>query len=52
MAEVLDDPTVTKQDMSEMNTMWDGVCVKSVRKQERLDKAQEVWCYRFIKGVH
>lgn len=42
MAEVLDDPTVTQQDMREMNNMWDSVCQKSVQKQERLDEAMEV----------
>ena len=44
VTEVLDDPAVTQQDLAEMNTMWEGVCVKSVQKQERLDEAQEV-CY-------
>ena len=43
VSDVLDDPTVTQQDMAEMNLMWDGVCVKSVQKQERLDRAHEVW---------
>ena len=42
VAEVLDDPTVTQQDLREMNEMWEEVCVKSVQKQERLNKAQEV----------
>ena len=42
VAEVLDDPTVTQQDMREMNNMWDSVCQKSVQKQERLDEAMEV----------
>ena len=42
VAEVLDDPTVTQQDLREMNDMWEEVCVKSVQKQERLNKAQEV----------
>ena len=42
VAEVLDDPTVTQQDLGEMNEMWEEVCVKSVQKQERLNKAQEV----------
>lgn len=42
VTEVLDDPAVTKRDLGEMGDMWEEVCVKSVRKQERLDKAQEV----------
>ena len=42
VAEVLVDPTVTQQDLGEMNEMWEEVCVKSVQKQERLNKAQEV----------
>ena len=42
VAEVLDDPTVTQQDLGEVNEMWEEVCVKSVQKQERLNKAQEV----------
>ena len=42
VAEVLDDPTVTQQDMREMNNMWNSVCQKSVQKQERLDEAMEV----------
>ena len=42
VAEVLDDPTVTQQDLGEMNEMWEEVCVKSVQKQERLNEAQEV----------
>ena len=42
VSEVLDDPTVTQQDMSEMNEVWGTVCEKSVQKQERLDEALEV----------
>ena len=42
VAEVLDDPTVTQEDITEMSKMWDGVCVRSVQKQQRLDAAQEV----------
>ena len=42
VVEVLDDPTVTQQDLGEMNEMWEEVCVKSVQKQERLNEAQEV----------
>ena len=33
---------MTKRDLGEMGDMWEEVCVKSVRKQERLDKGQEV----------
>ena len=42
MAELLDDPTVTQQDMAEMSELWEDLCVKSVQKQERLDEALEV----------
>ena len=51
VAEVLDDPTVTQQDLGEMNEMWEEVCVKSVQKQERLDKAQEV-CNFIVVLLH
>ena len=52
VAEVLDDPTVTQQDLGEMNEMWEEVCVKSVQKQERLNKAQEVCNLNFIPFLH
>ena len=42
VSEVLDDPAVTQQDMAEMNQVWEGVCEKSVQKQERLNKAHQV----------
>ena len=42
VAEVLDDPTVTQEDMQEMNNLWSDVCGKSVQKQERIDEALEV----------
>ena len=58
VAEVLDDPTVTQQDLGEMNEMWEEVCVKSVQKQERLNEAQEVcnfsqtWTHKCIHDLH
>ena len=49
VAEVLDDPSVTQQDMRDMNEMWENVCQKSVQKQERLDDALEVHvCFSYI----
>ena len=51
VAEVLDDPTVTQQDLGEMNEMWEEVCVKSVQKHERLNEAQEV-CNFIVLLLH
>ena len=42
VSEVLDDPAVTQQDMAEMNQVWEGVCEKSVQKQERINEAHQV----------
>ena len=39
---ILDDPSVTKQELEEMNEMWDTICQKSTQKQERLDTAYQV----------
>ena len=39
ISEVLDDPTVTQQDIQELNETWENICQLSVRKQERLDEA-------------
>ena len=39
IAEVLDDPTVTQQDLQELNESWNNVCQRSVAKQERLEDA-------------
>jgi len=41
-SEILDDPSVTEQDLQEMNKMWDTICQKSTEKQERLDAAYKV----------
>ena len=42
VSEVLDDPSVTQQDLAELNELWDSVCQQSVSKQERLDQAMVV----------
>ena len=39
IAEVLDDPSVTQQDLKELNEAWESVCQRSVVKQERLEEA-------------
>ena len=42
ISDVLDDPTVTQQDLEELKEMWDRICRLSGQKQERLDAALEV----------
>jgi len=39
ISEVLDEPSVTQQDLKELNENWDSVCQRSVAKQERLEEA-------------
>ncbi len=39
IAEVLDEPSVTQTDLSELNEAWGNVCQRSVVKQGRLEEA-------------
>lgn len=39
MAETLDDPSVTQQDLQELNESWDAVCQQAVSKRGSLKKA-------------
>lgn len=41
IAEVLDDPSVTQSDLSQLNEAWENVCQSAVAKQERLDEAYQ-----------
>ncbi len=41
IAEVLDDPSVTQSDLSELNEAWESVCQSAIAKQERLDEAYQ-----------
>ena len=39
ISEVLDDPTVTKKDLRQLNVGWEELNKQSVNKQDRLDEA-------------
>ena len=39
ISEILDDPTVTKDDLQQLNDSWDKLCQQSVDKQDRLEEA-------------
>ena len=39
ISDVLDDPTVTKQDLKELNEAWENTCQLSLKKQERMNEA-------------
>ena len=37
--EILDEPTITKEDMDKLNCAWEELCQQSVDKQDRLNEA-------------
>ena len=42
VSDMLDDPTVTQRDLSELEAMWSDICRLCGSKQERLEAALEV----------
>ena len=39
IGEILDDPTITKDDLDRLNAAWDDLCQQAVEKQDRLEEA-------------
>ena len=41
IGEVLDDPSITKEDLDRLNAAWDDLCQQAAEKQGRLDEAHD-----------
>lgn len=46
---MLDDSTVTKEDLKQLNESWETLCQQSVDKQDRLDAAHKA-AVKFERG--